>query len=288
MSRIAIAGVTGTIGGRVARRVLEAGHDVVGLSRGRGEGPPGARRVSVDLADPAATARALEGMEAVYLTPPLAGEDPLGTERAVARSVMAAARRAGVAHVVMHTAVHADRGDTGSRILDDKQPLEEALAGSGLGYTILRPAWYLQNLHGARGYLEEGVFSMPWPADMVWAATDVEDVARAAVWFLGTGPANRGFDVHLPGGVTSAAICDAVERVTGTPVSYYEAQGTREAVEPYPISEIHKELYAELFDYFKATSYLGDPEPITAAVDGLEYGSIEDFVRRELFSEVTT
>jgi uncharacterized protein YbjT (DUF2867 family) len=288
MGTIAVVGVTGTIGSRVASRAVAAGHEVRGLARSPENVPPEVEGVAVDLTDRTAALRALDGVEGLYLTPPLAGEDPEGTERAVAMNVIAAAAESGVGNVVMHTAVHADRGDTGSRILDNKTPFEAALSDSGLGYTILRPAWYLQNLHGAKGYLEQGMFSMPWPADMVWAATDVEDVARAAVWFLGAGPANRGFDVHLPGGVTSAAICDAVERVTGTPVSYYEAQGTREAVEPYPISDSHKELYAELFDYFKATSYLGDPEPITAAVDGLEYGSIEDFVRRELFSEVTT
>ncbi len=249
--------------------------------------PADVESVAVDLTDRTAAVGALDGVEGLYLTPPLGGREPLVTERAVAMNVIAAAAELGVAHVVMHTAVHADRGDTGSRILDNKTPLEAALADSGLGHTILRPAWYLQNLHGAKGYLEQGMFSMPWPADMVWAATDVEDVARAAVWFLGTGPANRGFDIHLPGGVTSAAICEAVEKVTGDGISYYEAPSSREAVEPYPISDIHKEIYAELFDYFKATTYLGDPEPIAAAVDGFRYGSIEDFVRRELFSEVT-
>lgn len=287
MSKIAVVGVTGTIGSRVAGRAVAAGHEVRGLARRLEDVPPDVEGMAVDLTDRKAAVRALEGMEGLYLTPPEGGQDPEGTERAVALNAMAAAAEVGVENVVMHTAVHADRGDTGARILDNKTPLEAALADSGLGYTILRPAWFLQNLHGAKGYLEQGMFSMPWPADMVWAATDIDDIARAAVWFLGTGPANRGFDIHQPGGVTGAAICEAVERVLETPVSYYEAASTREAVEPYPITDIHKELYAELYDYFKATTYLGDPEPITAAVDGFRYGSIEDFVRRELFSEVT-
>jgi NAD(P)H dehydrogenase (quinone) len=283
---MAVVGVTGTIGGRVAGKLVEAGHRVVGLARSSGEGPVGVHRVAVDLSDRSAAVRALEGVDGVYLTPPLAGEAPVEQETAVTTSVIDAARELGIDHVVMHSAVHADRGSTGARILDNKHPIEEALAGSGVGYTILRPAWYLQNLFGAKAYLEQGVFSMPWPADMVWAATDVDDVAVAAAAFLEKGSANRGFDVHLPGGVTGSEICEAVERVTGKPVAYHEAPGTREAVDPYPISEIHKELYAELFDYFKATEYLGDPEPITEAVDGFGYGTVEDFVRRELFAGV--
>lgn len=284
MTRIAVAGVTGTIGSRVARKLVAQGHEVVGLARNPSDAPAGVDTVSVDLTDGSAAKQAVADVEAVYLTPPLGGEDPLGTERAVTLNVIEAAGQSGVDHVVMHSAVHADRGDTGAGILDNKHPIEKALAGSGLGYTILRPAWFLQNLHLAKGYLEQGMFSMPWPADMVWAATDVDDLVQAAVAFLESGPANRGFDVHLPGGITANGICAAVERVTGQRIEYQEAPSTREAVEPYPISDIHKELYAELFDYFKAAEYLGEPLPITEAVDGLSYGTIEDFIRRELFA----
>jgi nucleoside-diphosphate-sugar epimerase len=118
---------------------------------------------------------------------------------------------------------------------------------------------------------------------MVWGATDVEDIAGLAVAFLERGPANRGFDVHLPGGVTAAAIGQAVEAVTGRTVAYQAAPSSRAAVEPYPISDAHKALYAELFDYFRANEYLGDPLPITEAVGDFAYGTIEDFVARELF-----
>jgi len=286
MGTVAIIGATGTIGGRVAGKLAERGHDVLGLARRPAEAPGAVPLVAVDLTDPSAAVRALDGVEAVYLTPPMGGPDPLALERAVATNVIDAARRNGVRQVVMHTAVHADRGNTGARILDDKQPLEARLADSGVPYTILRPAWFLQNLHAARSWLEQGMFSMPWPADTVWAATDVEDVVRAAIWFLEGEPANRGFDVHLPGGVTAAAICRAVEAATGHPVAYQQAPGTREAVAAYPISDAHKALYAELFDYFKSGRYLGDPVPITEAVDGFEYGTVEDFVRRELFAGV--
>jgi len=284
MGTIAVVGETGAVGSRVAGKLAAAGHDVVGLSRGGLVGIPGVRHLAIDLRDRAAAARALEGASAVYVTPPMSGPDPLGLERSVAGNVIGAAVDVGLKHVVMHTALHADRGTTGARILDDKQRLEETLARSGLGYTILRPAWFLQNLFGAKPYLERGMFSMPWPADRVWAATDVEDLARAAVAFLERGPANRGFDIHLPGGITASAICHAVERAVGSPVGFQEFPSTRAAVDSYPISEIHKELYAELFDYFKATEYLGDPMTVRTALRGFEYGTLEGFVERELFA----
>lgn len=59
---------------------------------------------------------------------------------------------------------------------------------------------------------------------------------------------------------------------------------TREFVEPFPISAARKDLYAELFDFFKATEYLGDPEPIKEAPPGLRHTTPEAFMRRELFA----
>jgi uncharacterized protein YbjT (DUF2867 family) len=283
MGPIVVVGASGVVGSRVAAELAAHGHEVLGLSRSEGDGPAGVRRVAVDLTDRAAATRALEGARVVYLTPPESGEDPLGLERTVALNVIEAARAAGVDHLVMHTAVHVDHGDTGARILDNKHGIEASLAESGVPYTILRPAWFLQNLFGAKAWLEQGMFSLPWAEDMVWAATDVADLARAAVSFIEGAPANRGFDVHIPGGITAAEICQAVGTATGSPVQYGEAPSTRAAVDPYPISDAHKELYAELFDYFKATEYLGDPTPIQQAIDGFAYGTVEDFVRRELF-----
>ena len=44
---------------------------------------------------------------------------------------------------------------------------------------------------------------------------------------------------------------------------------------------MHKDLYAELYDYFKSETFLGDPLEIVDPVPGFAYGTIEDFVRRD-------
>ena len=285
MGTIAVVGATGTIGSRVVSALAAAGEEVRAIARRPAAAGEPVQVHVADLTDADAAIAALDGASAVYLTPPLGGDDPAGLERAVCSNVIEAAVKQGAGHVVMHTAVRADRGDTGARLLDNKTQIEQALAASGLGYTILRPAWFLQNLWMARGYLEQGVVSMPWPADMAWAATDVNDIVRAAVRFLNQGPANRGFDVHVPGGITGQQIAEAATRVLGRDVAYQMADvPTRDYVEPFPISPIHKDLYAELFDYFKATTYLGDPQPITDALPGFRISGVEDFLRNELFA----
>ncbi|MDX1746941.1 MAG: hypothetical protein R3324_13465, partial [Halobacteriales archaeon] len=120
---------------------------------------------------------------------------------------------------------------------------------------------------------------------MVWAASDVSDIAVAAVRFLEEGPANRGFDVHVPGGMTGQQIADAASRVLDREVVYQQADlTTRQYVDSFPISEPHKDLYAELFDHFKAETYLGEPDDITGVLDGFEIHGIEHVLRNEIFA----
>jgi uncharacterized protein YbjT (DUF2867 family) len=200
MGTIAVIGATGTIGKRLALRLAAQSRQVRAICRNPGEWDGDVEAVAADLTDPEQALDALEGAEAVYLTPMLGGDDLFANERTVADNVVDAVLKHDVTHIVMHTAVRADRGDTGARILDNKTPIEKRLAESGVGYTILRPAWFVQNLWAARDYLEQGVVSMPWPGDMVWAATDIEDIVTAAVAFFDRGPATAHSTSTSPAG----------------------------------------------------------------------------------------
>ncbi len=286
MSTIAIVGATGTIGSRLAPRLAAAGHKVRAIARKPGGSAPGIEPLAADLTSAEKALAALDGVDGVYLTPILGGEDPMGLETRVSMNVIDAAARRGVGHVVMHTALRADCGDTGARLLDNKTAIEAALADSGVGFTIFRPPWFLQNLWLARDYLEQGVVSLPWPGDMVWGAVDVEDVVTAAVAYFERGPANRGFDLLIPGGITGDSLAAAASKVLGREISYQEAPvSTRDYVEAFPISAPHKDIYAGLFDYFKSEPYLEDPSEIIAAVEGIKPRGIEDFLRGELFAQ---
>jgi len=285
MTTIAVIGSTGTIGGRLVRRLVAEGHQVRAVSRTPDAPSAGVQPVPADVTDADQALDVLDGADGVYLTSMMSGRDLYSTERTAAENVIDAAAKHDVDHLVVHTAVGADRGDTGARILDNKTAIERRLAESGVGYTILRPAWFLQNLWAARGHLAQGVVSMPWPGDMVWAATDVEDIVTTATAFFGRGPANRGFDVHIPGGITGEQLAAAATRVLGKPVAYQQAPvSTREYVSGFPLSEPHKDAYAEPFDYFISPTYPADPEGITEVLTDFRPRGIEAFLRQELFA----
>jgi len=60
--RVLITGATGFVGRHLTERLLEQGHEVVGLSR-EAEGSPGARQVRCDIRDPHVLVRRLESID---------------------------------------------------------------------------------------------------------------------------------------------------------------------------------------------------------------------------------
>ncbi len=286
-TQVSVVGVTGTVGSRVAVKLAQKGIQVRGIARdlSRFAGPANVDLMVADLTDHQEAEKALKNSRAVYLTPPEMGEDPLALESAVGLNVIEAAKRTGIQHVMLHTALQANKGKTGTGIIDRKRQLEQALESSGIGYTILRPGWFFQNLFLAKDYFEQGMFSMPWPPERRIGGVSVEDIASAAVALLEKGPQNRGFDLHLPGGVTGTSIAQAASRVLGRSVQYVEFTNLAwEFVASFPLSEPHKALYAELFEYFRQQDYLGQPEALQAVLPGFQYTSVGQFMRSELFS----
>jgi len=285
--QITVIGVTGTVGSRVASKLAAKGVAVRGIARDPSQfsGNQNVDLVAADFTNRQEAEKALAGSQVVYLTLPEEGEDPLALESAVGLNAIEAARKAGIDHMLLHTALHSDRGDTGVAIIDNKRPIEEAVMASEFGYTILRPAWFLQNLFGAKEYLEQGMVSMPIPPEQRIGGISVEDIANAAVAFFEKGPQNRGFDLYLPGGVSGPMIAEAAGQVLERPVQFYEfTDPIAEYVAGFPISERHKELYVELFAYFRLQDYLGEAEEITSVLPDFQYTSVAQFMRSELFA----
>jgi uncharacterized protein YbjT (DUF2867 family) len=150
---VAVAGGTGFVGGGIAAALDRRGHHVIVLTRR----PEAARTPlrdgmvvrAVDMADPADLVKALAGVEALVVAiafrgypmeNPRRGEtfeavDAAGTERLVAAAV-----EAGVQHVVYISGAGA-APDAAAHWFRAKWRAEEAVRGSGLRYTILRPTW---------------------------------------------------------------------------------------------------------------------------------------------------
>jgi uncharacterized protein YbjT (DUF2867 family) len=102
-----------------------------------------------------------------------------------------------------------------------KQPVEESLFASGLDFTVLQPAMFMQNLAPLWPEIRDrGRFALPYSdtAKVCWV--DYRDVAEAAALAFTTDRLSYGtFELCAPGLVDRVEMADMAGEVLGRPVS---------------------------------------------------------------------
>lgn len=157
-----IVGATGTVGGRVAEKLLNRGERVRALVRpqapGREQGPHtpperleqlGAELVPGDLTETSSLPGALEGVRCVIATANTAKRPP-DFERVDwqgTRDLIDAAKAAGVERFV-YLSAHGAAPDSPVPLFSAKGKVEEHLKASGLSYIILRPVPFMEDWIG--------------------------------------------------------------------------------------------------------------------------------------------
>jgi NADH dehydrogenase len=154
---ILVAGGTGTLGTRVVRRLSEHGLGVRVLTRDPARAahlPDAMQTLTGDLQDPAASTEAVRGCEVVisavhgFVGP--GKPSPEAIDRDANRALIQAAVAAGVQHVVLVSVLDA-APDHPMSLHRAKYAAEQALKASGLSWTIIRPAAYLETWIGIIG-----------------------------------------------------------------------------------------------------------------------------------------
>lgn len=142
---ILVTGGSGFIGRRVVARLAEAGRPVRVLARGQRQAdlPQGVERLPGNVATGEGLAEAMEGVERVVhlvaIIRETRGQTFDGVIRGGTERVVEAARAAAVKKLVHVSAIGA-RDDPTYPYLHAKWRAEQAVMGSGLNYTILRPS----------------------------------------------------------------------------------------------------------------------------------------------------
>jgi uncharacterized protein YbjT (DUF2867 family) len=150
---VLVLGATGTQGGAVVDALRERGIRIRAAvrtpdgDRARALRDRGVELVVVDQRERLDLERAMDGVDAVFSVQPNSGQ-PGSTvsdadEIEAGRRVVDAAATTGVRHVVYSSALAIRDGATGAPHLDTKIAVEEHLRGSGLRWTILRPATFM-------------------------------------------------------------------------------------------------------------------------------------------------
>jgi len=145
--KIAITGITGFVGGHLARRLVAEGHEVIGVSRqpvSTHENSPASKRIAwmaSDLSNVDVLTEAFSGCDAVAHCAGINREIGQQTYQRIhvegTRNVVEAAKRAGVKRIALMSFLRA-RPNCGSPYHESKWAAEEIIRNSGLDYTIVK------------------------------------------------------------------------------------------------------------------------------------------------------
>jgi uncharacterized protein YbjT (DUF2867 family) len=270
---ILVTGATGQQGGASLRHLRERGFPVRALTRNPDQ--PKARSlvghgVEVmhgDLEDEVSLTRALDGVYGVYSVqnwrdPGIEGEIRQGTHLADA------AKRVRASHFVYSSVAAADQR-TGVPHFESKLRIEEHIRSSGMRYTIVRPAFFMEDwlyFLDLRQRIEGGALPLPLTPETRLSMVAVDDIGglvamafeRPAKW------QDRAFE--LAGDELSMAeLAGAFSRVTGHEVRYvqvpwsdFEAQAGKETGQMFRWFQdvgFHVDISAVRGEYPKLTTF---------------------------------
>jgi NAD(P)H dehydrogenase (quinone) len=181
-----VTGITGKVGGSVARTLLDAGLPIRAVVRNEAKGQPWAARgcevAIADLDDAGPLTKAFSGTEGVFaMLPPLFDPSPGFPEaKAMIATLRSALEAAAPGKVVALSTVGADAPQP--NLLNQLGLFEQALANLKTPVTFLRPAWFMENAAmDAAAARDQGVIqSYLQPLDRRVPMIATEDVGRTA------------------------------------------------------------------------------------------------------------
>jgi uncharacterized protein YbjT (DUF2867 family) len=210
-----------------------------------------------DMRDRATMDEAARGARAIYHICPNMSPD----EVTIAQTAMAAAMSAGVECFVYHSVLHPQTESMPHHW--QKLRVEEQLFESGLPYTILQPAAYMQNVlaHWDQ-ILQAGIYPVPYAAETQLGMVDLEDVAAAAAAVLTeSGHLGATYELAGPNLLSQSDIATILEQQLGRPVrtrvvslKMWERKARASGLGDYQTATLVK-----MFRYYEHYGFWGNP-----------------------------
>jgi len=225
---------------------------------------------------------ALDGSESVYHICPNVNPE----EFQLGNSIVASAVSANIGHFVFHSVLHPQIESMPHHWM--KMRVEEVLLGSGLNFSILQPAPYMQNLQGQLSdILEGGTYPVPYSTDAPMSLVDLEDVAEAAAIVLTT-PTHAGATYELVGPeiLTPNQMAEILSHhlnrvVHATQISLetWRQQSQTAGLGGYQLETLEK-----MFAYYDRNGLWGNPLTLNTLL-GRRPTSFSEYVKRTIQSE---
>ena len=203
-----VTGATGNVGRALVAALVAADMPVRAVVRAEADAArlasDAVQTAIGDLNDPASLASALEGAQSLFLLPGYADMPGL----------YAAAREAGVGHVVQLSGTSAGIGDMSNAVTAYMVRSEQAAAESKLPYTVVRPSAFMTNaLRWADQVRNGDTVALPFP-NVAAACLDPADLG-AVIAAVFADPERYAGEILLPTGPEALLPRDQVAIVAG-------------------------------------------------------------------------
>ena len=280
---ILLNGITGKSGGATANALLEKGAKLRALvrdpSKAADYASKGVEIVQGDLGDPASVDAALQGCDKAVLILPNSKE-----QEELEIAFINAAAKSGIKHFVKLSSPEAVRGTT-SPIPLAHIAAEDALMESGMGWTIVRPNFFMQNVIGYGAAAKEtGKISLPMGKGTA-ALTDSNDVGAFIAEVLTTdGHLSKSYDFSGPELLNFDQIAQCFGEVLGRDVVYEDCDPGeyKKAISQFFRSDWHSDAVARLFAEIADGTTPGEVNDTFQKVVGREPMSFTEFLRQHL------
>lgn len=208
-----------------------------------------------DLRDESAIRSAMGGVRAVYhICPNMSPEEDV-----IGRLVVGEAKKAGVEHFVYHSVLHPQ-----IEVMNhhwQKMRVEEMLFESGIPFTVLQPAPYMQNLlAGWKNIVEEGALRVPYSVEAKFSFLDLEDLAEAArIVLTEPGHINAIYELAGTSPTSHAEAAEIFSRVLNRPVRAEKEEIRDWRLRAKGLNEYARENLVRMFEYYDQWGLAGNP-----------------------------
>jgi uncharacterized protein YbjT (DUF2867 family) len=219
---IAVIGATGNTGRAVVKELRQLGQDPIcivrNVDKAREVLGANAKTAVAELTDRPALEKALAGVESVFV---VTGHNPQMGEQQ--NNVIDAALQAGVKYLVRLSAGRAvATADSPTAVGRAHHTVDERLRNSKIGWVILRPGLFMQNVLGqAAAIKSDSKIAMPYAKDFPLALIDVRDTGAVAARILVDPAPHAGKSYEFTGATTNNGdFADVFSQVLGRKIAY--------------------------------------------------------------------
>ena len=278
-SPLLITGASGTIGTALVRELQARGVDFAAMSSKRGATIGGRPAVPGDFADVTSLKTAFAGVHTLFLLFPFT---PGSVD--LARNAVEAAKAAGVRHLVRSSGAGAEAGSPVA-IADLQGRIDALIQNSGLAWTLLRPAGFMQNwVTYSAAAIKAGHFAAA-NGDGAVSAVDVRDIAEVAAIVLANPAPHAGKIYTLTGGeaLTTARQLDLIGEAVGHPVRYeaITPEQAEAAMRGWGLPDAQIVLYSSLA-YVYRQGWAAGISPDVQAITGHAPRRFADFAKEHV------